>query len=498
VVYLAKTDEGVDIEIAKMFREDVRDKKNIGRNIFNRAATRKGKISKMMFPVDFMSKKDKKEYIKGGKVMVSNIYTNFEKIEDVPSIEQIRALPRETGVIIIKNARSKFTNDTLRKHWNVSINYLYSKLFAEYVDRVTEERPVHHRKLLSGDVNPIIQFEGNTYYLRSINTIGELGFESSKSYFIALKDLFGVTNLEYAYEFGKNYWYRNVSKKYNVDSGVHSGPRKERIIKLENKDNTPPSASDDLKVYKMALRARRDSSMDAENNSNEKRGVGMPTRAEQREYPVILVGGKEYKLMSLHDIFRLKYDDAKRYIIWVQNMMGTPNFWKVYRIGPSFWRRNVVNRYEITREYIKNKRVQEDVEVLRYETTLGSGVAGMENVQCDYSLEDNIAEASEAEKREMVVKEENLVQGEPMSETEVVEEVVEPKIVEPKIVEVAEEVKEVKEVPRAEVVEEEMGYMIKMFGEYTSEDISKRMKGILASLGEGTKFKVKIVLEEVL
>lgn len=62
-----------DNDCARIFEDDSREKKYIGKNIFKRAATRAGKVSSMKTPLTLMSKKEAKAYTAPGPCISYNI-----------------------------------------------------------------------------------------------------------------------------------------------------------------------------------------------------------------------------------------------------------------------------------------------------------------------------------------------------------------------------------------------------------------------------------------
>ncbi|HLO12793.1 MAG TPA: hypothetical protein VK190_11325 [Pseudoneobacillus sp.] len=59
--------------IEKMFHDDIRQKKITGSGIHSRTGKR-GYVGKMMFPTDFMTRKEKYNYRKAGKIVTTNLY----------------------------------------------------------------------------------------------------------------------------------------------------------------------------------------------------------------------------------------------------------------------------------------------------------------------------------------------------------------------------------------------------------------------------------------
>lgn len=114
-------DDGIDLEIARMFYQENQEKKNIGRNIYYRAATRKGRLNKINYPSDFLSKKDRREYKKPGKVEVHNMY---DDIKSIPKYEEIDKMDVTSGRNLIETLKTKHSVKALCKQWGMT-NYTF-------------------------------------------------------------------------------------------------------------------------------------------------------------------------------------------------------------------------------------------------------------------------------------------------------------------------------------------------------------------------------------
>lgn len=116
-------------EIEKIFNNEVRDKKRTARGCYAMKGKR-GIIKKMVTPVDFMTKKEKKEYISGGEIQVTNMYND---ITQIPHIQDLRekaktdkaGAKKTMDIILNYHQPSK-----LQKHWEIS-NYSYYKYLRE-------------------------------------------------------------------------------------------------------------------------------------------------------------------------------------------------------------------------------------------------------------------------------------------------------------------------------------------------------------------------------
>lgn len=74
-------------EAERVFHEDVREKRKAASGVHSKTG-KKGYVGKMLFPTDIMSRKDKYNYRKAGKIVSTNLYEEiltideFEKLED--------------------------------------------------------------------------------------------------------------------------------------------------------------------------------------------------------------------------------------------------------------------------------------------------------------------------------------------------------------------------------------------------------------------------------
>lgn len=74
-------------EVHKMFYADIRDKKRTGSNIHKRTGKR-GYVGKMRMPSEIMSRKDKYNYRKAGKVVTSNYFQEILYIDDFLNLDK--------------------------------------------------------------------------------------------------------------------------------------------------------------------------------------------------------------------------------------------------------------------------------------------------------------------------------------------------------------------------------------------------------------------------
>lgn len=119
-------DEDNDVE--RMLREDSRDKKKVGRGVFNRASRRGYLRGGLKTQVDFMTAKERKKL--NGKVTVSNMY---EKYKDLKNCDLQEILNHENNEVknILTFIKANHTSKATAERFGVSSGKLYS-LFNKY------------------------------------------------------------------------------------------------------------------------------------------------------------------------------------------------------------------------------------------------------------------------------------------------------------------------------------------------------------------------------
>lgn len=83
----------------------------------------------IIFPIDCMRGKSKKQYMNIGKVKVSNMY---EVLTEIPSLEEIRAMEKKSGKKCIENLRKLHSAKDLAKQWGTSTYTFYNHILKEY------------------------------------------------------------------------------------------------------------------------------------------------------------------------------------------------------------------------------------------------------------------------------------------------------------------------------------------------------------------------------
>lgn len=73
-------------EAEQAFHHEVREKKKAASGVHSKTGKR-GYVGKMMFPTDFMTRKEKYNYRKAGKVIVTNLYDNILTLEEFAKLE---------------------------------------------------------------------------------------------------------------------------------------------------------------------------------------------------------------------------------------------------------------------------------------------------------------------------------------------------------------------------------------------------------------------------
>lgn len=110
-------------ETEKLFNEEVREKKRTASNVHHKTGKR-GYVGKMLFPTDFMSRKEKYNYRKSGKVVLSNLY---EKI--IPFDEFVNLNETDQRNMLI-HWRNEYNTDVIKGSMGLS-NSKYFKLVKD-------------------------------------------------------------------------------------------------------------------------------------------------------------------------------------------------------------------------------------------------------------------------------------------------------------------------------------------------------------------------------
>lgn len=73
-------------EAEQVFYSDIREKKKAASGVHSKTGSR-GYVGKMRFPSDIMSRKDKYNYRRAGKIMITNLYTDILTLKDFEQLE---------------------------------------------------------------------------------------------------------------------------------------------------------------------------------------------------------------------------------------------------------------------------------------------------------------------------------------------------------------------------------------------------------------------------
>lgn len=127
--------------ITKMFYDDVKEKKRTGYGIYKRAS-RRGYVGTVRTDVDYLKGKEKKDYMQGSEVKVSNLYEN---IENVPSPDQLKLMDYEQAKSILEQAKKHHKAGELEKHWGKSQGY-WAYMRKKYDITTTRSRTYNTKK----------------------------------------------------------------------------------------------------------------------------------------------------------------------------------------------------------------------------------------------------------------------------------------------------------------------------------------------------------------
>lgn len=102
---------------SRLWHEEVQEKKRTARGVHGRTGKR-GYVGKMMLTADFLSGKEKREYIKSGKVRVYNM-------RDVMPFEEFNQFNKEEQKNLLEGWRKLYPNDDIQKTMGVNKNTFY-------------------------------------------------------------------------------------------------------------------------------------------------------------------------------------------------------------------------------------------------------------------------------------------------------------------------------------------------------------------------------------
>jgi hypothetical protein len=105
-------------EAEKLFKEEVRDKKRTASGVHSKTGKR-GYVGKMRFPSDIMSRKEKYNYRKAGKVVTTQLYDEIISIEE---FEQLEKYERKNRMAYWRNV---YTNKEITQAMGIHNNRFY-------------------------------------------------------------------------------------------------------------------------------------------------------------------------------------------------------------------------------------------------------------------------------------------------------------------------------------------------------------------------------------
>lgn len=110
-------------EAEQAFYEDVREKKKAASGVHHKTG-KNGYTGKILFPTDFMSRKEKYNHRKAGKVMTTNLF------DTITPINEFRQLEKEEQRNRMIHWRNKYQNKEIQKGMGIA-NSPYYKLVDE-------------------------------------------------------------------------------------------------------------------------------------------------------------------------------------------------------------------------------------------------------------------------------------------------------------------------------------------------------------------------------
>lgn len=123
-------------EAEQAFHEDVREKKRTASGVHHKTGKR-GYVGTMRFPTDIMSRKDKYNYRKAGKVMTTNLY------DEIITIDEFERLEKDEQRNRMIHWRNQYTNKDITTGlgiWNARYYSLVAELELPKAPRSYKKR----------------------------------------------------------------------------------------------------------------------------------------------------------------------------------------------------------------------------------------------------------------------------------------------------------------------------------------------------------------------
>jgi hypothetical protein len=138
----------MSVLIEKMFLDDVRNKKRTASGVHHKTGKR-GYTGKILFPTDFMTRKEKYNTRKAGKVVTTNMYDN------IMNYTEFKQLPLEEQKKTMIEYRKRHTNESIRKGWNLSTYEYFTKLLKKELGIIADKSTPKKEKVLQVSPAPV-------------------------------------------------------------------------------------------------------------------------------------------------------------------------------------------------------------------------------------------------------------------------------------------------------------------------------------------------------
>jgi hypothetical protein len=108
------------VNIAKMFHDEVREKKRTASGVHHRTGKR-GYVGKLYFTSDLLKGKEKRAYKGTGRVKRSNMYDTIIPLEEFEQLDEDKQRQH------LQNYKIKHTGEAIMRAWNIN-SYKYYKI----------------------------------------------------------------------------------------------------------------------------------------------------------------------------------------------------------------------------------------------------------------------------------------------------------------------------------------------------------------------------------
>jgi hypothetical protein len=145
----------------------------------------KKKPRKILFPIDFLQGKAKREYIKKctGKVVVYTM-SDKEQLQFVKSLDEISKMDFKEAKAYLERLKHTYLCRELTTHWSITSSHLYKEIYPKYnietQRKKKDKEEVRHKDVESSQVPAYKPLTENDVLTIVANTVNQLRVQSTQ------------------------------------------------------------------------------------------------------------------------------------------------------------------------------------------------------------------------------------------------------------------------------------------------------------------------------